>query len=104
MIVFFGAALAASTLIGSLESYRSCTSGTTIRLGSANAESADTIIRAARSICKPQWETLQRTAGVGLGVPAIDAQAGKWRTDAEDSAIAALLEARARNGSVTTQR
>jgi hypothetical protein len=79
-----------------LQSYRNCVTSQAVRLGGRNTETADTILRAVRSICEPQWRELSASAGGGLGVPAVESALLRWRTEAEDAAVAALLEARAK--------
>lgn len=96
MIAFVMAVALATDPAKALDDYRKCTIEQAVQLGSSNAETADTIIRAVRSICKPQWVALNNAAGVGLGVKAIDEAVLNWRTDAENAAVAALLQARSK--------
>jgi hypothetical protein len=96
MLAFFVAAAAATSIPQALEDFRSCTTNQAVQLGASNSETADTIIRAVRSVCAPQWVSLKSAAGVGLGVATIDGIVLDWRTDAENAAIAALLQARAK--------
>ena len=96
MFAFVVAAAAAGSIPQALEDFRSCTIDQAVQLGASNAETADTIIRAVRSVCAAKWASLESAAGVGLGVATIDGMVLDWRTDAENAAIAALLQARAK--------
>ena len=94
------AALAASNPMPAHDAYQSCIVDQAVRLGSSNAETADTILRAVRSVCEPQWAALQQAMPGGTGVASWEQiRAGtlaNWRTEAENAAVAALLEARAK--------
>lgn len=96
MFALLIAAAAASSIPQALDDFRRCTIDQAVQLGASNGETADTIVRAVRSVCAPKWLSLKSAAGVGLGVPTIDAMVLDWRTDAENAAIAALLQARAK--------
>jgi len=81
-------------------SIQECYRSNVLRLGKGNAETADTLLRGVRSICKPLEDRL-----FVLYAPEIVGQAraemavGGVRSAAEDAAIAALLEERAKNPS-----
>lgn len=73
-----------------------CYRANVLRLGASNSETADTLLRGVRSICQPFEDRL-----TVLFVPEIQGRqyvAGRvagFRSEAEDKAITALLEARA---------
>lgn len=96
MFAFLIAVTAANSIPQALEDFRSCTINQAVQLGASNSETADTIMRAVRSACAPQWVSLKSAAGVGLGIATIDGMVLDWRTDAENAAVAALLQARAK--------
>jgi hypothetical protein len=77
-------------LMGSLHAYEDCMKSTTLRLGSGNREPGDTVVAAARSECREQWE--QYVAMVP-GYP--DYGMMRVRSRVEGEALAGLLEARA---------
>jgi hypothetical protein len=79
------------------DTYKACVLSETLTFGSSNQEPADTVLRAVRSRCEPQWANLQLAfpGGVGGGYETMRVQTLEaWRRQAEDAAIAALLEAR----------
>ena len=99
MIIMAAALAAGSDILAVRENYSNCVKAQTVRLGAQNAESADTILRAVSSVCQSQWIAVEMAFPGGTGV-AIAEQARAnalrlWRSQAENAAIAALLEARA---------
>lgn len=66
-----------------------------VSLGARNAESADTLLRAARSMCEPADRELQASYD-GIYAPRYLMERGlrEDRASAENAATAALLEAR----------
>lgn len=89
--------LAAAGFLDTKQAYDNCARTEAVRLGSTNSETADTILRAVRSKCAPQWVALE-TVYPAVGLPDIDAERARslvlWRSQAEDAAVAALLESR----------
>jgi len=72
--------------------YQTCETTEAVRLGKGNTESADTILRAVRSNCGPQWNAYLES---WPGVPGEEGPQQATRQSTEDSAVAALLNARA---------
>jgi hypothetical protein len=73
--------------------YDRCVQQQTLELGAANQESADTILRAVRVRCNPQFMALVASFP---GTTARSPEMVGWQNDSEGRAIAALLEARAK--------
>jgi hypothetical protein len=90
----------ADHMFAARDAYRTCVTTQTVRLGAGNQETAETVLRAVRSLCAPQWDSLLVAfPGAELGGSAADMHdsvTSAWRRQAEDAAVAALLEARAR--------
>lgn len=100
MALLLAAALAGSSPIIELKSaYEDCVKTQTVRLGVGNTETSETILHAVRSVCQPQWLALHQ-AQPAVGIPWIDADGENMlnhiRANAEDAAVAALLEARSK--------
>lgn len=79
------------------EALNECFKSNVVKLGQKNQETADTILRAARSMCEKEDASLgwAYVNGGGLYPSDIARLRASDRTDAENGAIAALLIARA---------
>lgn len=100
MLLLAAVLLAGSSPILKLKSaYEDCVKTQTVRLGAGNTETAETILHAVRSVCQPQWVALHQ-AQPAVGIAWIDADSENMlnhiRANAEDAALAALLEARSK--------
>lgn len=72
-----------------------CYRATALRLGASNTETADTLIRAARSICEPQRAAIADILPIEyLGRSLVARRLAVFQEEAENAAIAALLKAR----------
>ena len=98
MIILAAMLAASSDILQVRDAYANCVKTQAVRLGAGNTESADTILRAVSSICQPQWIALEMAfpgeTGVAIAEEGRARALRNWRSQAEDAAIAALLEAR----------
>jgi hypothetical protein len=89
---------AADPLDQAKAAYEQCVTAEAVHLGADNQESADTILRAVRFKCEPEWQQLAATFPSGTGVfiaeQARSRALAKWHSDAEGAAVAALLSVR----------
>lgn len=81
------------------DAYISCLTEQTVRLGSGNSESADTILRAVAVSCQSSEDALRSVySEAPLSRLDIERLMTRDRTQGEEAGVAALLEARAARG------